>query len=431
MFQFTVLLALICGFSVWHYTRRGYVLQLGIFFNICALTYMAIGLAITRMTMPLSAPELELVGWMSVAAVFGFNCAYLIAGARLSRVSRQASNYLPSHTVLLFVVGVALSFEVAAILLIGPLEFLVSDRLERLTDVRPRIVLFYFVNLVNVCLPMAMVRYFRLGLRRDRILMYFLLAHGVTMGLITISRFDISIALLCLCYFLERNSIIRPHQVFVVLIVSLAMTLFYKPSLYQALLGQSYYTEIDFGEYTNWIRHTVILLGRPDVELPHNGYLLALRSLFVPRPEEAALSEWFIREFFYERTLLFPGVGYGFSGVWEGYAVNGLPGVALQFAFFGAFFGWLERSPSAIRQVFIVFALILMYRLFRSETYNFVKTYAWYFAYPTFAIVLVDKFMTFASRRQTIQANQWPRKANPGELRGLARNWSTGPGGVN
>ena len=424
MLQSITLLALIVGFSGWYYVRGGYVMQLGIYFNFCALAYMFFGLTLARAEMSLQlAPELEEIGRMSGAAVIGFNFAYLIAGARRRpRDFRRTPDYLPSHASLLFVVGVALAFEAAAILLIGPLEFLISDRMERLAVVRPRMVLFYFANFINVCLPMTMIRYFRLGQRRDRRLMYFLLAHGAMLGLVTISRFDLSIVLLCLCYFLERNSIIGMRQVLVFLFVSLLLTLFFKPSLYQALLGQSYHTESDIGEYINWIRHTVMLLGRPDVELPHNGYLLTLQSLFVPSPEEHALSEWFIREFFYERTLLFPGIGYGFSGVWEGYAANGLPGVALQFAFFGACFGLLERSPSAMRHVFIVFAIFLMYRLFRSETYNFVKSYAWYFAYPAFAIVFVDKFIAFASRRQTIETSQWPREADPEALRGGARN---------
>lgn len=424
MLQSMTLLALIGGFSGWYYVRGGYFMQLGIYFNVCALAYMFFGLMLARVEISMQlAPELEEIGRMSVAAVIGFNLAYLIAGARQRpRVFRQTLDYLPSHTSLLFVVGVALAFEAAAILLVGPLEFLFSDRADRFAIFEARKLMFYFAGFVNVCLPMVMVRYFRLGQRRDRRLMYFLLAHGAMVGLATISRFDLSIVLLCLVYFLERNSIIGVRQVIFFLFVSLFLTLFFKPSLYQFLTGQSYHTDIDIGEYTNWIKHTVMLLGRPDVELPHNGYLLTLQSLFVPSPEEDALSEWFIREFFYERTLLFPALKYGFSGVWEGYVANGLPGVALQFAFFGAFFGLLERSPSAMRHVFIVFAIILMYRLFRSETYNFVKVYAWYFAYPAFAIVFVDKFIAFASRRQSIETGQWPREAGPEALRGGARN---------
>ena len=399
------LIAAAGGFGVWHYVRHGYVLQLGVYFNVLAMAYMAFGLTVSRATLGQGyALELGSIGWMSVAAVIGFNLAYLVAGVRRPANSERGPGYLPSHSTLLFVVGVALAFEAAAILLIGPLDFLISDRIQRFAVVRPRMALFYIANFLNVCLPIVLARYFGYRQRRDRNLLYFLLAHGVLLGLLTISRYDLSIAVLCVCYFLERNRSIPPLLIVGGLALALASTLFFKPLLYEIQLGLPYASTVDLGEYTNWIRHTILLLTRPEVELPHNGYALALQSLFVMSPEEDALSEWFFREFFPERAILFPGLGYGFTGVWEGYAANGMAGVALHFAFFGAFFGWLERSPSAMRQVFAVFAMILAYRLFRSEAYNFVKTFAWYFAYPTFAIVFVDKFMMWASGRRAAAA---------------------------
>ena len=399
------LVAATAGFGVWHYVRRGYVLQLGVYVNVLAMAYMAFGLTVSRTSLVLGyAPELELIGWMSVAAVIGFNLAYLVAGARRPRDAGRAPGYLPSHTTLLFVVGVALAFEAAAILAIGPLNFLFTDRIERFAAIRPRVALFYVASFLNVCLPIVLARYFGFRQRRDRNLLFFLLAHSVLLGLLTISRYDLSIAVLCVCYFLERNRSMPPLLVVCGMALALASTLFFKPLLYEIQLGLPYASTVDLGEYTNWIRHTILLLTRPEVELPHDGYALALESLFVMSPEEDALSEWFFREFFPERAILFPGLGYGFTGVWEGYAANGMAGVALHFAFFGAFFGWLERSPSAMRQVFAVFAMILAYRLFRSEAYNFVKTFAWYFAYPTLAIVCVDKFMIWASGRRALTA---------------------------
>lgn len=405
MAQIWIVLAVCGACGVLHCKRHGYVLQLGTYFNLLAAMYMAFGLFLSNLTMGQSfaGEEMEQIGWMSVAAVTGFNLAYWLAGLR--RPVRRSRNpgYLPSHTAMLFVVGVALVFEAAAILLIGPLDFLLFDRMERSTVVRPRTALFYLANLINVCLPIVLARYLSFGHRRDRNLTYFIVAHGLIVGLATISRYDLSIVVLCLCYFLERHRAIRPAAVLGVLVFSLALTVFFKPSLYRALLGETYGVGADLGEYTNWIRHTVLLMTRPETELPHNGYLLALKSLFVMRPGEDSLSEWFMLEFYLERRLLFPALGYGFSGVWEGYSANGLAGVALHFAFFGACFGLLERSPTAMRQVFTVFALILIYRLFRSEAYNFVKTYAWYFAYPTFAIVFVDKFMLWASGRRAAE----------------------------
>ncbi len=404
-----VLLTVCGGCGAWHCVRHGYILQLGTYFNLLAVMYMAFGLTISRLsTGQQFAGELEQIGWMSVAAVSGFNLAYWLAGAGQPVSSSRLSGYLPSHTAILFVVGVALAFEAAAILLIGPLEFLVADRIERFAVIRPRTALFYLANFINVCLPIVLARYFSFGFKHDRNLLYFIVAHGVILAVITISRYDLSIILLCLCYFLERHRILRPAAVVSILVVSLALTVFFKPSMYQVLLGRSYAVDIDLGEYTNWIRHTMLLMTRPEVELPHNGYLLALKSLFVMQPGEDALSEWFFREFYPERVILFPGLGYGFSGVWEGYSANGLGGVALHFAFFGACFGLLERSQTAMRQIFTVFALILAYRLFRSEAYNFVKTYAWYFAYPTFALMFADKFMMWATRKSARESAHLP-----------------------
>ena len=412
----TLTLLTVCvGFSIWYYLRCRYILQLGIYFNVLAVMYMALGLILTRLTMgQAAATELEQIGLMSIAAVIGFNLAYVIAGARQAHGSNTESGYLPSHTILLFVVGIALAFEAAAILLIGPLDFLLSDRIARFASIRPQTALFYFANFINVCLPIVLLRYLHFGYRRDLNLLYFILAHGILLGLVTISRYDLSIIVLSVCFFLERYRKIGSRLVFGTLVFSMALTLVFKPSLYQVLLGQSYATNVDLGEYTNWVRHTILLMSRPEVELPHNGYLLALKSLFVMRPEEDTLSEWFLQEFYLERIIMFPGVGYGFSSVWEGYSANGLVGVALHFGFFGACFGLLERSSSPMRQIFIVFALVLTYRLFRSESYNFVKTYAWYFAYPAIAIVLVDKFMNWASRSSTFGTNRWPHRLESG-----------------
>ena len=398
MLQTLALVTMTVGFAGWHYARQRYVLTLSLYFNICALAYMVFGMAIARTTIGAQFEgELELIGWMSVAAVAGFNVAYLIASLRGGPVRSRHPGYLPTHTSLLVVVGIGFAFEAAAILLIGPLEFLFADRIQRFAVIRTRTALFYLANLMNVCLPIVLARYLEYRQRRDSTLLLVLLAHGIVLGLMTISRYDLMIVMLVGGYFLERYYRIRRVPLLCVLAVAFASTLVYKPVLYELLLGREYATNVDLGEYTNWIRHTLLLLGRPDTEMPHGGYGLALRSLFVMRPQVDSLSEWFFLEFFPDRVILFPGVGYGFTGVWEGYSANGLIGVAMHFAFFGAFFGWLERSQTPMRHVFIVFAMVLTYRLFRSEAYNFVKTYAWYFAYPTIGIVLVDRFLVWAS----------------------------------
>ena len=400
MWTLPALLTISIGFAAWHYVRHRRIIQLGSFFNICVLLYMGFGLIVFSTLMgQYYESELQQISRMCIAAACGFNVAYLLANFRNRSVSGSAweRSYLPSHTSVLVFAIIGLACEATAILLTGPLDFLFSDRSERIAAIRLRVPLFYLGNLVNVCLPILLARYLRLGQRRDLILLMILIVHGLVFALATISRYDLTIVLLVVGYFLERYRGIRPLPLLCVLIVSFGLTLVYKPVLYNVMLGTEYHLPLDFGEYINWIRNTILMLNSPEVEMPHNGYGLALKSLVVMRPAEDSLAEWFLEEFFLEQMLLLPGIGYGFSGVWEGYSANGLIGVAMHFAFFGAVFGWLERSPSAMRQVFIVFALILTYRLFRSEAYNFVKTYAWYFCYPALALMAADKFLTWAS----------------------------------
>ena len=407
-----VVLAICGSFGVYYYKRSGYILQLGSYFNLLAAVYMGLGLILWgRETGQQFTGEIDQIGWMSIAAVSGFNLAYSLAGFRQSTGPAHGlgSGYLPSHTTMLFVVGVAMVFKLSAIFLIGVLDFFYINRLERFAILEFKTPLFYVGDFAYVCLPIVLMRYFRFKLRHDRNLMLFIVAQGMIYGLLTISRYDLSIVILCLFYFLERNRVLRPVQLLGILAILLLITGFFKPSMYMLLLGEVYPHEVDFNEYTNWIRHTILLMSHPEVELPHNGYLLSLKSIFIMRPVEDALSEWFIKNFYLERSLIFPNLRYGFSSVWEGYTANGLSGVALHFAFFGACFGLLERSPTAMRQIFIIFVLILTYRLFRSESYNFVKHFAWYFAYPTFAIVFFDKFMIWATRRRVIEMAHWLR----------------------
>lgn len=392
------LLAVLSAFTALHLRRRRQVLQLCVWFNLCAVAYMVFGMLVARwMEQAHHAEDLADVSRMSIAAVLGFNAAYLAANLGAAPASARLTGDLPSHTALVAVGAVGLAFEAVAILLVGPLEFIFSDRVLRFEKFRAHQALFYLANLMNLCLPFALARYLSHRQRRDLALVGILFVHGILISVLTISRYDLAFVLLVGGFFLERNRRIPPAALIALLGLALASTLVYKPLLYRVILGEEYPRAVDFGEYTNWIRHTLLLLGKPDAGMPHGGYGLALKSLFVISPEEDSLAEWFFKEFYPERFILFPDLGYGFSGVWEGYSANGLPGVAVHFAAFGALFGWLERSPGAVRQVLALFALVLTYRLFRSEVYNFVKTYAWYFVYPTLAIVAADRFLCWAS----------------------------------
>ena len=129
-----VLLAICGGCSVYYYKRSGYILQLGSYFNLLAAVYMGLGLILWGWeTGQQFTGEIDQIGWMSIAAVGGFNLAYSLAGFRQSTGPAHGlgSGYLPSHTTMLFVVGVAMIFKLSAIFLLGGLDFFYINRLER------------------------------------------------------------------------------------------------------------------------------------------------------------------------------------------------------------------------------------------------------------------------------------------------------------
>ena len=402
------LLSVIAGFSAWHYLRRRYLLQLCTFFNICAGLYMAVGLSIARQKMTwLHESTFEQLEWMCVVAVVGFNVAYLIANFGSSMRSVRLSEYLPSHASILVVTAVGLAFEATAILMIGPIDFLFSSRLERMPVLRENVALFYMANLINICLPIVFARYLTFRKKDDLTLLKFLIIHNVLFSLYMMSRHDLMFTFLILAYYLERFRVVRPVALVGAATAAGALMFFYKTIMYNVFLGESYANPVDLGELINWIRHTLLILESSTANLPHDGYFLALKSMFILQPEQDSLSEWFIKEFYPERYDRYPGMGYGFSGLLEGYLANGLAGIAAHFAVVGLVFGLLERSPTPMRHFFIVFALAITYRLFRSETYNFVKMYTWYFVYPTLAILIFDKFLTKASIIRMQPGTDW------------------------
>jgi hypothetical protein len=164
---------------------------------------------------------------------------------------------------------------------------------------------------------------------------------------------------------------------------------FYKGFLYGVILDKDY-EKFNPGEFINWIRNSEIMLsnGYDYTYLPNNSYLLALKSLFIISPDDDALSEWFISEFYSDRVV--SGLTYGFSGLIEGYLYIGVLGVVIHFFGVGVLFGLLERLRGSFRLAISIFVMFIMFRVFRSEIYNFIKTFSWFYFYQAIAIVIID-----------------------------------------
>jgi hypothetical protein len=65
-------------------------------------------------------------------------------------------------------------------------------------------------------------------------------------------------------------------------------------------------------------------------------------------------------------------------------------GVVIHFFGVGVLFGLLERLRGSFRLAISIFVMFIMFRVFRSEIYNFIKTFSWFYFYQAIAIVIID-----------------------------------------
>ncbi len=233
--------------------------------------------------------------------------------------------------------------------------------------------------------------------------MYFVIMHNLFFAIMLISRSALVYNFICIFFFLELHGYIKRRTLVLSGVGMALLMFFYKGLLYGLILDQEY-ESFNPGEFINWIRNSEIIMNHAfdSSFLPNNSYWLAVKSIFVISPEEQALSEWFIAEFYSDRVV--SGLTYGFSGLIEGYLYLGTVGVFLHFFFFGFVFAVFERAGGALRLMLTVTSIYVMYRLFRSELYNFVKTYVWFYLYQFLIIYFFDQFLRWisASRRGVV-----------------------------
>lgn len=405
MLMLGLLFSLIAFFGAFHIKRTGAVFSLPVFFNAYSLMYFVVGVYIYAQLYHKGNVEgvLNDVLLMCFMAVFGFNAAY-IAGTnkKLYSFERKVKGYTPAYQTLVIMVAIALLAKAAVIVAVGPYEFFFITRTDRFPIKKAFQPLLFISNLTNVVLPLFIARYFLCRKKKDLFMVKVLLSYHLFMAVILISRSALAFNFICLFYFLELHKYISKKSIIVLGVFMAVAMFFYKGFLYGVILGAEY-ESFNPGEFINWIRNTRIMLdaGFTAEMLPNNSYILALQSMFVPSPEDAALSEWFIREFYPERVVA--GLTYGFSGVLEGYLYLGLWGVFLHFAVFGFSFSLMERLRGSVRVAITICALFIMFRVFRSEMYNFAKTFTWYYLYQILGVVVVDYiFKRVASKRSVV-----------------------------
>jgi hypothetical protein len=390
MISYIVLTLLISAFG-WHQFRiQPSFVNVGVFFNAYAILYFVWGIAYFSLTYQQGVIEAELLAitHMAMAAVVGFNMASYIRSP-FSVAQGFWNKYSPSLSAIFLFMLFGLAVEIVSLLLIGPAEYFFSDRVDRFGIKKQYNYLLYFKTYLYICLPLLMYKYFIEENRQARNLIFMLLFHNMLIAIITISRSDLVFNCLCLLYFLDSKYKFNKYLL-ILGCCFFAVSLFYfKGILYGVVLNKEY-AEFNPGEFINWIRNSIIVLVDKVSwrELPNISYALTVKALFIASPNDIALSEWFIRAYFPERAS--SGLTYGFSGPLEGYLYLGFVGTFIHFLLLGILFRWLTSGNGILPTVCMLIMIFLMYRIFRSEAYNFIKTFTWYYFYPLLLIVFFD-----------------------------------------
>ncbi|MGG0531171.1 hypothetical protein ABE056_07685 [Priestia aryabhattai] len=378
--------------------KEKYLFNLNTFFNAYALMYFSYGIFLMKPQLEV-LPYGETLIYMAIISIVSFNLIYYLSRKRIiTPLFSTHENHISNNTgIIILIIGILA--ELLLIVNVGPFEFFTLDRYERFPILKKYDYLMYFVNLINISLAIFLNNYLKNKDKQSKRLLLFCTFHSILYFIVMISRNDLLLTFIIFAYFLERYGKVRKVQLIVSGSILAFIMFFYKSFMYSVLLGQSE-VYFNYGELVNWIRNTIVIMnsGITADQLPNNSYILTLKSFFVISPKEDALSEWFVKTFYPESAV--DGFTMGFSGLIEGYLYSGLAGVMIHYSMIGLIFGNLEKRQTVLFNLIRLFLLFTLYKLFRSEIYNFVKGSYWYYVLPIIGIYYFDILLKGIARKQ-------------------------------
>ena len=161
--------------------------------------------------------------------------------------------------------------------------------------------------------------------------------------------------------------------------------LFFKQILYTQLLAQERALGPDYSELINWVRNTINTINSK-IKYEYNPYLVTIEGVFNPFIIfDKPLSNWYIKNFFYKNYLA--GNKYGFSFIAESYVAGSPYLLIIVYSFYGYLSKKISfKKVSPVNSVVQITVILMMYKLFRSESYNFFRSIVWSYFIPLIII---------------------------------------------
>jgi oligosaccharide repeat unit polymerase len=378
-------------FSFIHLKRESYLLSLGVIFNAYAALYFFSGVILYESLINdwNINYNLSLIKELCILAVISFNGAYLLSFR--SRGGKES--YIPSYSITYFICIMGVIFQVLLIFKVGPIEFFTMDRVKRFAIFSDSKALLLLSNLLYISFVFAAVRFYITKNAKDKSLFICMALIILTYAILTISRTHITIVAITCVFVFERQGYWKKKNIFLTMLLLAILMLFFKGFLYGIFFQEQNYEKFNPGEFINWIRNTIMVFESEYYgnKIDFSSYILTIKSLVMISPDGQPLSHWFINEF--HPDMVSAGLTYGFSGIAEGFMAGGYLGVIFHFSVFGFVFGMISKNESFISIVIGLFIMFIMFRIFRSESYNFVRTLSWYYIYPLIFICASDSVL--------------------------------------
>lgn len=372
-------------FSLKIYNASNSILNLGIIFNVLIVIYGIVGINVYWFVFNSNLEILEEILKVVFISSIAFNFFF-----RRTRSLYSLKNVIkmPNYFTIKLLFTVIVIFYLS-IMFVNNIFFL--DRTEAFSILYENKYIFLLSSIqIILYIIIAFNYYFRGRASFFKMATFYL----VFMSILTISRYDLFAIFIINIFFLLKTNRISTSKLILYSTSLLLFFLFFKQILYDQLLGIEYTTEgADYSEIINWVRNTVITLNS-NIKYEYNPYLVTLEGLFNPFiSSDKPLTNWYMKNLFYENYM--DGNKYGFSFIAECYLAGSAYLLIIVFSFYGYLFKKVSfKKLTEVNSVIQIIIILTMYKLFRSESYNFFRSITWSYFIPLFLIQLFSIFNT-------------------------------------
>lgn len=388
LYSFLILISSIL-FSLKFFHNSKSILNLGIIFNLLIIVYAVIGVNIYSQVFNSNLESLEEILKVVFLSSIAYNLVFNYTNSLYSfnKVIKTPEPHLINS---LFTI---ISLTYLSIIIFKGILFV--DRTQAFYLLYQNKYIFLLSSFQTVLyILIAFNHYYK---RKARFYFKTATLYLVIMSLITISRHDLFSIFVVNIFFLIKSNRVSSQKILIYTTLLIVFFLFFKQILYTQLLAQERALGPDYSELINWVRNTINTINSK-IKYEYNPYLVTIEGVFNPFIIfDKPLSNWYIKNFFYKNYLA--GNKYGFSFIAESYVAGSPYLLIIVYSFYGYLSKKISfKKVSPVNSVVQITVILMMYKLFRSESYNFFRSIVWSYFIP---LIIIQFFSVFNLNKNT------------------------------